>query len=217
GCIPPGKTFLETLRSICTREGIVYIFDEVMTGFRLAPGGAQERLNIDADLVTFGKVIGAGLPVGAFGGKKEIMQHIAPLGNVYQAGTLSGNPIAMAAGFTLLGILNNNRNIYQSLEYKTQKLKEGLEKILRSKGVPFRINQLGSMISLHFSENDVVDFATAASANNAIFNKFFHAMLKRGVYLAPSAFETWFVSDALNEADIEQTVEAADKALDEII
>lgn len=217
GCIPPAPSFLESIRSICDKEGIVYIFDEVMTGFRLAAGGAQELLNIDADLVTYGKVIGAGMPVGAFGGKKEIMQHIAPLGNVYQAGTLSGNPIAMAAGFALLNILNTNRNIYQSLDSKTTSLKRGLEEILRKKGIPFKINQIGSMISLHFSDHDIVDFSTASTAQNTRFNQFFHAMLKRGIYLAPSAFETWFVSDAIEQKDIEETLKAAEESLEEII
>lgn len=217
GCIPPAPSFLESLRSICSREGIIYIFDEVMTGFRLAPGGAQERLKIDADLVTYGKVIGAGMPVGAFGGKKEIMQHIAPLGNVYQAGTLSGNPIAMAAGYALLNILNTNRNIYQSLDSKTTSLKRGLEEILRKKGIPFKINQVGSMISLHFSDHDIVDFSSASKAHNTRFNQFFHAMLKRGIYLAPSAFETWFVSDAIEQKEIEETLKAAEESLEEII
>src|SRR5215218_5840520 len=147
GCIIPQEGYLEGLRKICNEEGIVFIFDEVMTGFRLAQGGAQERLKIDADLVTYGKVIGAGMPVGAFGGKKEIMEHIAPLGNVYQAGTLSGNPLAMIAGYTLLKELKNNPGIYKELEEKGNYLKDGLQKVLEQSKIPFVINQMGSMIS----------------------------------------------------------------------
>jgi glutamate-1-semialdehyde 2,1-aminomutase len=217
GCILPKAGFLEGLRTICDKEGIVLIFDEVMTGFRLAAGGAQERLGINADLVTYGKVIGGGMPVGAFGGKKEIMQHIAPLGNVYQAGTLSGNPIAMIAGYTMLKELKDKPAIYTELDTKTEKLKQGLDEVLMAAGTPYVINQLGSMISIHFSEKPVTDFASAGAANNALFNKFFHAMLNRGIYLAPSAFETWFICNALSNADIDRTIEAAREALAEIL
>jgi len=217
GCILPGKGFLEGLRQLCTEENIIFIFDEVMTGFRLAQGGAQERLKIDADLVTYGKVIGAGMPVGAFGGKLEIMKHIAPLGNVYQAGTLSGNPLAMIAGYTLLKELKQNPGIYQQLEEKGNYLKEGLEKVLKEADLPFVINHLGSMISIHFSDHPVVDFASAASANNTLFNKFFHAMLDRGIYLPPSAFETWFLSNALTNDDLDRTIVAAKESLSEIV
>jgi glutamate-1-semialdehyde 2,1-aminomutase len=217
GCILPQKGFLEGLRKLCADENIIFIFDEVMTGFRLAPGGAQERLKIDADLVTYGKVIGAGMPVGAFGGKLEIMQRIAPLGNVYQAGTLSGNPIAMIAGYTLLKELKQNPTIYQELEEKGNYLKEGLQKVLKETSAPFVINQLGSMISIHFSDHPVTDFSSAASANNALFNKFFHAMLDRGVYLPPSAFETWFLSNALTKEDLDRTIAAAKESLAEIV
>ncbi len=216
GCILPETGFLEELRHLCNREGIVFIFDEVMTGFRLAQGGAQERLKIDADLVTYGKVIGAGMPVGAFGGKGEIMKHIAPLGNVYQAGTLSGNPLAMIAGFTLLSHLKNNPSVYDELEKKGNYLEAGLRKVLETSRIPFVINLLGSMISVHFSEQPVNDFATAASANNSLFNRFFHAMLKRGIYLPPSAFETWFLSNALTKEDIDLTIHAAGESLKEI-
>jgi glutamate-1-semialdehyde 2,1-aminomutase len=217
GCILPMPGFLEGLRRLCTSEGIVFIFDEVMTGFRLASGGAQERLNIDADLVTYGKVIGAGMPVGAFGGKLEIMKHIAPLGNVYQAGTLSGNPLAMIAGFTLLSHLKKNPQVYQQLEEKTASLRSGLEAVLNETGTSYVINQMGSMISLHFSDRPVVDFSSAAAANNALFNRFFHAMLNRGVYLPPSAFETWFLSAALSQEDLDTTINAARKSLKEIL
>jgi glutamate-1-semialdehyde 2,1-aminomutase len=216
GCISPLPGYLEGLRKICDEEQIVFILDEVMTGFRLAQGGAQERLHINADLVTYGKVIGGGMPVGAFGGKKEIMQHISPLGNIYQAGTLSGNPIAMIAGYTLLKTLKENPSIYTELEEKTNYLYSGLDKVLKESNIPFVINQVGSMISIHFSEQPVTDFATAASANIQTFNNFFHAMLRRGVYLPPSAFETWFVCNALTKEDIDYTIDAVKESLQEI-
>jgi glutamate-1-semialdehyde 2,1-aminomutase len=217
GCIIPKPGFLEGLRSLCDREGIVFIMDEVMTGFRLAPGGAQERLQVAADLVTYGKVIGGGMPVGAFGGKKEIMRHISPLGNVYQAGTLSGNPIAMIAGFTMLKTLKENPGIYKQLDATTAALQNGLNDILKASGTPYVINQLGSMISVHFSDHPVTDFASAAAANNELFKKFFHAMLKRGVYLPPSAFETWFISHAIQQEHVEATLQAAKESLQEIL
>ncbi len=213
GCILPQKRFLEQLREICTSEKIVLIFDEVMTGFRLAAGGAQEKLKIDADLVTFGKVIGGGMPVGAFGGKKEIMNHIAPLGKVYQAGTLSGNPIAMIAGFTLLKTLKENPTVYQELEKKGNYLEEGLHGVLKKSGRSYVINRLGSMISLHFSSTPVNNFADASAADNQFFNKFFHAMLDHGIYLPPSAFESWFLSNALTYKDLDKTVKAAEESL----
>ncbi len=217
GCIPAQHGFHEGLRKLCDEEGIVFIFDEVMTGFRLAAGGAQEKLGINADLVTYGKVIGGGLPVGAFGGKKEIMQHIAPLGNVYQAGTLSGNPIAMIAGYTMLTELKNNPAIYTELNDKTTYLNNGLRQVFASWGQPFVINQFGSMISVHFSNHPVTDFATAASANNDMFKKYFHAMLKRGVYLPPSAFESWFLNNALSYADLDETISKTKESLAEMI
>ncbi len=213
GCVLPATGFLEGLRKICDDESIVFIFDEVMTGFRLSAGGAQEKLGIQADLVTYGKVIGAGMPVGAFGGKQEIMEHIAPLGNVYQAGTLSGNPIAMIAGYTLLKELKSNPNIYEELNQKTAYLHQGLEKVLSNWGQPFVINRFGSMISIHFSDHPVTDFATAAAANNDLFKKFFHAMLDQGIYLPPSAFESWFLNNALTYADLDKTIEATHLAL----
>ena len=216
GCILPATGFLEGLRKLCDEEGIVFIFDEVMTGFRLAPGGAQEKLNINADLVTYGKVIGGGLPVGAFGGKKEIMQHIAPLGNVYQAGTLSGNPIAMIAGYTLLKELKHTPSIYKELDDKTEYLHKGLDKVLTEWGQPYVINRFGSMISVHFSDHAVTNFATAASATNEQFKKYFHAMLNRGVYLPPSAFESWFLNNALSYADLDETISKTADSLGEI-
>jgi len=216
GCILPQAGFLEGLRKLCDEEGIIFIFDEVMTGFRLAPGGAQEKLNIMADLVTYGKVIGGGMPVGAFGGKKEIMQHIAPLGNVYQAGTLSGNPIAMIAGYTILKELKSNPSIYKELEEKTIYLRDGLNKVLHAWGQPYVINQFGSMISIHFSDHAVTDFASAASANNDLFKKYFHSMLNRGIYLPPSAFESWFLNNALTNEDLDKTIEATKESLQEL-
>ncbi len=211
GCILPQPGFLKGLRKLCDDEGIVYIFDEVMTGFRLAKGGAQEALKINADLVTYGKVIGGGLPVGAFGGKKEIMQHIAPLGNVYQAGTLSGNPIAMIAGFTMLTELKNNSSTYNELDEKSSYLQNGLHKIFADKKVPHRINRFGSMMSLHFCDHNIIDFETASSANIPLFNKFFHHMLENGVYLPPSGYESWFLSNALTYEDLNQTIKVAEK------
>ncbi|MGG9960388.1 glutamate-1-semialdehyde 2,1-aminomutase [Ferruginibacter sp. SUN106] len=216
GCILPAPGFLEALRTICDEENIVFILDEVMTGFRLAAGGAQQKLNIRADLVTYGKVIGGGMPVGAFGGKVAIMQHIAPLGNVYQAGTLSGNPIAMIAGFTMLTELKSNPSIYTELEEKTIYLKNGLDEVLKAWAQPYVINQFGSMISIHFSNHAVTDFATAASANNDLFKKYFHAMLKRGVYLPPSAFESWFLNNALTYTDLDETIRKTKESLQEI-
>ncbi|HXC04846.1 MAG TPA: glutamate-1-semialdehyde 2,1-aminomutase [Bacteroidia bacterium] len=206
GCILPEPGFLEGIRTLCTTHQIVLIFDEVMTGFRLAPGGAQEKLGIRADLVTYGKVIGGGMPVGAFGGRNEIMQQIAPLGSVYQAGTLSGNPVATVAGFTTLSILKNNPEIYSGLEAKAVRLKTRLNEILIEKGIAHTINQLGSMISVHFANHRVKNFETAAGCDITLFNRFFHHMLSGGVYLPPSAFESWFLNDALSEQDIEQTL-----------
>jgi glutamate-1-semialdehyde 2,1-aminomutase len=207
GCIIPKPGFLEGLRKICDEEGIIFIFDEVMTGFRLAAGGAQAKLHINADLVTYGKVIGAGLPVGAFGGKKEIMQHIAPLGNVYQAGTLSGNPIAMIAGYTLLSELKANPTIYDELDAKTNYLADGIEKVFIQHNVAYRINRFGSMISIHFSDHDITDFDSASRADIGRFNKLFHFMLDNGVYLPPSAYESWFLNNALTYADLDKTID----------
>ncbi|CAN5621470.1 glutamate-1-semialdehyde 2,1-aminomutase [soil metagenome] len=217
GCIIPEPGFLEGIRKICDAEGIVFIFDEVMNGFRLALGGAQEKLGIDADLITYGKVIGAGMPVGAFGGKKHIMEVVSPLGNVYQAGTLSGNPIAMIAGYTLLSILKEQPQLLKELDDKTAYLKEGLDKVLKASGTPYVINHLSSMLSIHFSDHPVTDFASAASANNEIFKKYFHAMLNRGVYLPPSAFESWFLNNALTKEDLDHTIKATEESLKEIL
>ncbi|MES2618920.1 MAG: glutamate-1-semialdehyde 2,1-aminomutase [Bacteroidota bacterium] len=211
GCVPPAAGYLELMRKLCTDHNIVLIFDEVMTGFRLAKGGAQERLNIWADLVTFGKVIGGGLPVGAFGGRKDIMSCVAPLGNVYQAGTLSGNPLAMTAGLATLRELNNHPEIFTELERKGQYLRAQMHTIFTAKGIAHTINQMGSMISIHFCENAVVDFTTATAGNNETFKKFFHHCLDNGIYLPPSAFETWFLSTALSEADLQHTLKVCER------
>lgn len=211
GCILPEKLYLEGLREICTREGMLLIFDEVMTGFRLAAGGAQERLKIDADIVTYGKIIGAGMPVGAFAARKEIMQHIAPLGSVYQAGTLSGNPLAMVAGYTLLETLKHSPAVYNELDEKGAYLEKGLKEAFKNKSFPYTINRIGSMISVHFCRHQVKDFETASKADIALFNKFFHHMLNSGVYLPPSAFETWFISNAISYQDLDRTIEAASR------
>ncbi|WP_300601688.1 glutamate-1-semialdehyde 2,1-aminomutase [Niabella sp.] len=216
GCIIPEPGFLEGLRRICDEEQIVLIFDEVMNGFRLALGGAQERLGIDADLVTYGKVIGAGMPVGAFGGKQHIMEVVAPLGGVYQAGTLSGNPVAMTAGITLLRALKETPELLMELDDKTTYLKDGLDAVLKAWGQPYVINQFGSMISVHFSGQPVVNFATAAASDLTRFNRFFHALLKRGIYLPPSAFESWFLNNALTKDDLDQTIQAVKESLEEI-
>ncbi|MBB4804469.1 glutamate-1-semialdehyde 2,1-aminomutase [Flavobacterium nitrogenifigens] len=211
GCIPPQKGFLEGLRELCTANGILLIFDEVMTGFRLARGGVQELYGIDADIVTFGKVIGGGLPVGAFAAREEIMNHLAPLGPVYQAGTLSGNPLAMAAGLAMLKALDNDRTIFARLEEKTAYLEAGIDRVLKANNVVFTINRVGSMISVHFDADPVTDFQTAAKGDNETFKKFFHGLLQEGVYIAPSAYETWFITDALTYEDLDFTINAIDK------
>jgi glutamate-1-semialdehyde 2,1-aminomutase len=216
GCILPKPGFLEGLRRLCDAERIVLIFDEVMTGFRLAPGGAQERLGIAADLITYGKVIGGGMPVGAFGGRRAIMEEIAPLGKVYQAGTLSGNPIAMIAGYTVLRWLKEHPETYKELEDKTTYLHAGLDRVFTAWGQPYRINQLGSMISVHFSDHDITDFTAASGANNELFKGFFHAMLRRGIYLPPSAFESWFLNNALTYSNLDETIAAANESLYEL-
>ena len=208
GCIPPKAGFLGGLRNLCDQYGALLIFDEVMTGFRLAPGGAQERLGIRADIATYGKVLGGGLPVGAFAARKEIMAQLAPLGPVYQAGTLSGNPLAMAAGYTMLHHLQSDSDVFDRLDRKCAQLEEGMQALLETKGLPYQINRLGSMLSLHFTDQPVVDFKTAALGNNDHFKNYFHGMLERGVYLPPSAFESYFLNDALSEEDIAFTLSA---------
>ena len=208
GCIPPDAVFIAGLRSLCDQEEILLIFDEVMTGFRLGRGGAQEVLGIKADIVCFGKVIGGGLPVGAFAASKEIMSHLAPEGPVYQAGTLSGNPLAMAAGLAMLQALDQDPQVFTRLAEKTAYLHKGIEQVLNQAGVQFQINRFGSMISVHFTDTEVVDFKTSAHGNNDTFKKYFHGMLARGVYLPPSAFESYFLNDALSYDDLDKTISA---------
>ncbi len=211
GCIPPKKGFLEGLRKLCDQNGSLLIFDEVMTGFRLAKGGAQELLEVKADIATYGKVLGGGLPVGAFAANNEIMQYLSPEGPVYQAGTLSGNPLAMSAGLEMLKALNTDEEIYSRLAKKTKRLEDGFRMVLRDKKIPFQINRLGSMISIHFTEKPVIDFETAAQGNFKRFNNYFHGMLDQGIYLPPSSFESYFLNDALTNEDIDKTINCFSK------
>lgn len=213
GCIVPKDGFIEGLRVLCDKNDILLIFDEVMTGFRLAFGGAQELLGVNADIVTYGKVIGGGLPVGAFASRNEIMKELSPEGSVYQAGTLSGNPLAMSAGIATLTELKENNGIYKSLEEKSLYLEKEMIKVLEKTSVDFKINRLGSMISLHFTSDEVIDFETAQKGNNDKFKKYFHGMLNEGIYLPPSAFESYFLNDALSYSDIELTINALTKVL----
>ena len=213
GCILPKDGFIEGLRVLCDKNDILLIFDEVMTGFRLASGGAQELLGVNADIVTYGKVIGGGLPVGAFASRNEIMKELSPEGSVYQAGTLSGNPLAMSAGIATLTELKENNGIYKSLEEKSLYLEKEMIKVLEKTSLDFKINRLGSMISLHFTSDDVIDFKTAQKGNNDKFKKYFHGMLNEGIYLPPSAFESYFLNDALSYSDIDLTINALTKVL----
>ena len=213
GCIVPKDGFIEGLRVLCDKNDILLIFDEVMTGFRLASGGAQELLGVNADIVTYGKVIGGGLPVGAFASRNEIMKELSPEGSVYQAGTLSGNPLAMSAGIATLTELKENNGIYKSLEEKSLYLEKEMIKVLEKTSLDFKINRLGSMISLHFTSDDVIDFETAQKGNNDKFKKYFHGMLNEGIYLPPSAFESYFLNDSLSYSDIDLTINALTKVL----
>ena len=208
GCVPPAEGFLEGLRQLCTDNGALLIFDEVMTGFRLAKGGAQEVFGIKADIVTFGKVIGGGLPVGAFAGSKEVMSYLAPEGPVYQAGTLSGNPLAMSAGLAMLTALNEQPEVFESLAKKTAYLHEGFHTVLEKSGIPHQINSFGSMFTLFFTEEPVTDFASSAKSDTARFRKYFHGMLREGIYLPPSAFESYFLNDAITYEDLDKTIKA---------
>jgi glutamate-1-semialdehyde 2,1-aminomutase len=212
-CIPPVPGFLEGLRELCDKNGVVLIFDEVMTGFRVALGGAQEHYNVTPDLTTLGKVVGGGLPVGAFGGKREIMEHIAPLGPVYQAGTLSGNPISMAAGLATLKLIQAE-GFHDKLSAAAEKLATGLKQIADEAGIPMATSHVGGMFGLFFTEDEKVDFyEQVANSDQERFKKFFHLMLDRGVYLAPSAFEAGFVSAEHSDAEIEHTLNAAREAM----
>ncbi|MCR9154552.1 MAG: glutamate-1-semialdehyde 2,1-aminomutase [Bacteroidetes bacterium] len=216
GCILPEKGFLEGLRKLCDDHNIILIFDEVMTGFRLGFGGVQGTFGIEADLITYGKVIGAGLPVGAYGGRADIMEYVAPNGPVYQAGTLSGNPIAMTAGYTLLKHLRDEPSVYEQMASRCMQIENGLHDLLKTKGMPYQINRIGSMISLHFTDQAVRDFDSAKLGDNQHFKDFFHNMLREGVYLPPSAYESWFLNAALSEDDISKTLEAAKRSIDKL-
>jgi glutamate-1-semialdehyde 2,1-aminomutase len=213
GCVPPDPGFLQGLRELCTTNGALLIFDEVMTGFRLARGGAQELYGIRPDLTTLGKIIGGGLPVGAYGGRKDVMQMVAPAGPMYQAGTLSGNPLAMAAGVETLTILQEDRTTYERLEEKGARLSAGLQRVIDSLWLPLRQNRVGSMITLYFCRHAVRDYKTALAADREKFGAFFREMLARGVYLAPSQFEAAFISLAHSDEDIDATIEAARESL----
>ncbi len=213
GCIPPAKGFLEQLRNLCDQENIVLIFDEVMTGFRVASGGAQQLYGITADLVTFGKIIGGGLPVGAFGGKKEIMDMVAPLGDVYQAGTLSGNPLAMTSGYLILDKLFRSDEIYKDLEEKGAYLTKGLKEVFSANKRDCMINRAGSMFSFHFTDKEVLDFDNAQAVDVKLFNNFFHEVLQRNVYLPPSAFESLFISNAHTYDQLDQTISVFAEAI----
>ncbi len=215
GCVTPQAGYLSGLRDICTRNGILLIFDEVMTGFRLAPGGAQEKFGVTPDLTTLGKIIGGGLPVGAYGGRKEIMDFISPAGPIYQAGTLSGNPIAMAAGLVLLKELNANPGVYQDLDEVSTYLADGIRNQLEGKRFPFTVNQAGSMFTLFFTDKEVINLETAKTADTKMFGRYFNAMLRRGVYLAPSQFEALFVSQAITRGIADRIIEASEEALKE--
>ncbi len=216
-CIPPIKGFLQGLRDLCDEHGVLLIFDEVMTGFRVAKGGAQEKFGVKPDLTTLGKVIGGGLPVGAFGGKRAIMQSIAPLGPVYQAGTLSGNPMSMSAGLAMLNAIDSDENMYQNLEQKAIKLTNGIIEKARENNIPMTANVVGGMFGLFFTDaKSVTNFAQTSQCNVKRFNKFFHLMLDKGIYLAPSAYEAGFISTAHTDADIECTIELANNCFKEL-
>ena len=208
GVVPPKKGFLEGLRKLCDEFGALLIFDEVITGFRLAFGGAAEYFGVTPDLVTYGKIIGAGMPVGAYGGRREIMELVSPVGKVYQAGTLSGNPIAMAAGLTQLKYLYEHPEVYTELEKKGEKLYGGMEKILAEKGLPYHVNHVTSLGSLFFTEQEVVDYTSAKSADIKAFSEYFKGMLAQGIHLAPSQFEAMFLSAAHTDEVIDRTLEA---------
>jgi glutamate-1-semialdehyde 2,1-aminomutase len=215
GVVIPKKEFLTGLRQICSEENIVLIFDEVMTGFRVAKGGAQELYNIKPDLSTFGKIIGGGLPVGAFGGRSDIMEMIAPSGPVYQAGTLSGNPLAMAAGHAALTYIKEHPGIYKDLEKKSARLEKGIRKNLKKLGKKYTLNRVGSMMSLFFTEETVDDFNSALTSDTKLYGRYFHNMLNRGVYLPPAQFEALFVSLAHSKKDIDIAIEANYEAIKE--
>ncbi|MDO6391102.1 glutamate-1-semialdehyde 2,1-aminomutase [Pontibacter sp. BT731] len=217
GLVLPEVGFLQGLRDLCTKEGIVLIFDEVMTGFRLAPGGAQQLFGVTPDMTTLGKIIGGGMPVGAYGGKKEIMNFVAPAGPVYQAGTLSGNPIAMSAGMAMLQYLQSHPEVYTNLERTTTNMVNGMKKNMQELGMNFTINHVGSMFSIFFTEQPVTDFESAKTSDTAMFGRYFNGMLQRGVYLAPSQYESLFVSTAITDELVEEYIKANREALQEAV
>lgn len=208
GVVKAEENFIKELRTICSEENIVLIIDEVMTGFRVAKGGAQELLNVKPDLSTFGKIIGGGLPVGAFGGRKDIMEMIAPAGPVYQAGTLSGNPLAMSAGYAVLNYIKNNPGLYNQLEEKSKYLEDEIKENLKKLNKKFTLNRVGSMFTLFFTEENVTDFNSAVKSDTNLFGKYFHEMLKRGIYLPPAQFEAFFISTAHAKEDLDKTIAA---------
>lgn len=216
GCVPPVDGFLQGLRELCTKEGIVLIFDEVMTGFRLAKGGAQEYYNVTPDLTTMGKIIGGGMPVGAYGGKKEIMDFVSPQGPVYQAGTLSGNPVAMSSGLVMLHYLNDNPEVYSTLNQITTSITDGIRKNLTDLNLDFTINQVGSMFSIFFTKEKVVNFDTAKTSDLALFSSYFNSMLEKGIYLAPSQYESLFVSAAIGKKEIDKIIYANRESLSDL-
>ncbi len=213
GCVPPTEGFLAGLRRLCDEHGALLIFDEVMSGFRIARGGAVERFGVQPDLMTYGKVIGAGMPVGAFGGSAEVMGVVAPDGPVYQAGTLSGNPVAMSAGLALLAELDENPSIYDELEQQAGSLQKELGKVFNSHGITVTDNRVGSMLGFFFCEGPVESFSDVSRTDTGFFARFFHGMLREGIYLPPSAFEAWFVSHCHDDEVIRKTVDAADRVL----
>ncbi len=217
GCVLPTPGFLAGLRQLCDKHGILLIFDEVMTGFRLAPGGAQELYNVLPDLTTLAKIIGGGMPVGAYGGKKEIMEMVSPEGPVYQAGTLSGNPVAMSAGLAMLTQLRNRPGLYQQLSDTTERLKKGFEENAKALGKHYTVNQVGSMISLFFTEKAVNNFSDAKQCDTQLFGRYFNAMLERGIYLAPSQFESLFISAAIDMELADEIISANKSALEEVL
>lgn len=211
GVVPPKEGFLKGLRSLCDKYGALLIFDEVITGFRLAFGGAAEYFGVRPDLVTYGKIIGAGMPVGAYGGRKEIMEMVSPVGAVYQAGTLSGNPIAMAAGLTQLKYLHAHPEIYKGLEEKGEKLYGGMKNLLKEEGLSYQLNHISSLASLFFTEEEVVDYQSAKTSDTKAFAEYFKGMLGMGIHMAPSQFEAMFLSDAHTDEAIEKTLDAVKK------
>lgn len=213
GCVIPVEGYLQGLRDLCTKHGIVLIFDEVMTGFRLALGGAQELYNIKADMTTMGKIIGGGLPVGAYGGRREIMDAVSPAGPIYQAGTLSGNPLAMSAGLAMLNYLKSNPSVYSQINQATSKIVKGMSDANKKVGFNYTINQVGSMFTLFFTNSNVINFDTAKTSDTALFAKYFQSMLSQGIYLAPSQYEAMFISASVTDDIVDRIIGAHEKAL----